>query len=397
MNFQNSTVVIVVPMYKEVLSPIEDVALNQLYSVLGNYPICYIAPKRLSPILDDKSIQVEYFADNYFVSTDSYSVLLMSEEFYSRFQEYEYMLIYQLDAFVFSDQLLKFCNMGYDYIGAPWPCCLMPKLRKRVGNGGLSLRKIESCLRMVKNKNSITNMMKMQDLNSTVEDVFFAFCGNVSGLNFSLSSVKNAADFSLEWNISHRYEKLSNKLPFGCHGIQHLYYFFKPYIEPFILENQKENFEKEIKKYNGKYFNLMKKKSLMDYVICRMLRTYNINKTKKILKKCINENETISIWGFGYEGKLLYDLLLIIDCKIHHIYDKNARNMTRFKQEVIEPTKSLIENDESNIYIANFNNEAEIFQQLIVWKRILNQNLFLFSSLKEKVFRLYVKATFGKI
>ena len=391
------SVVVVVPVYKNDLSITEKVSFEQLFRILGHYPIIFVAPERMRGcnLLEKKT--VEWFSDSYFVSTDSYSELLLSIEFYERFIRYEYMLIYQLDAFVFSDQLLKFCDMGYDYIGAPWPCCLMPKLKKRVGNGGLSLRNIESCLRMVKKKNIIINMIKMKGLNYSVEDIFFAFCGNISELNFSLSSVKDAADFSLEWNISHRYENISKKLPFGCHGIQYLYYSFRPYIEPFIMENQKENFEKEIKKYNGKNFNLMKKQSLIDYIICRMLRKCNINKSKDILKKCIDNNKSISIWGYGHEGNLLYDLLMIMGYKIHRVYDKNARNIVCFKQKIIEPTRALIENDESDIYIASLKNEEEIIQQLILWNSGFNKKFFLFSSLKEKVFSLYVKSTFGKI
>ena len=37
------------------------------------------------------------------------------------FLEYQYMLIYQLDAFVFEDKLDYFCELGYDYIGIPVP------------------------------------------------------------------------------------------------------------------------------------------------------------------------------------------------------------------------------------------------------------------------------------
>lgn len=44
---------------------------------------------------------------------------MLSAEFYDRFAAYEYVLIYQLDAFVFADRLAEFCQMGYDYIGAP--------------------------------------------------------------------------------------------------------------------------------------------------------------------------------------------------------------------------------------------------------------------------------------
>jgi hypothetical protein len=57
------------------------------------------------------------------------------------------MLIYQLDAWVFKDDLMKWCNKGYDYIGAPWfeDFGSYEKGKKlwRVGNGGFSLRKIK--------------------------------------------------------------------------------------------------------------------------------------------------------------------------------------------------------------------------------------------------------------
>jgi hypothetical protein len=44
----------------------------------------------------------------------------LSEEFYQAFTDFEFMLIYQLDAFVFRDELADWCRSGYEYIGAPW-------------------------------------------------------------------------------------------------------------------------------------------------------------------------------------------------------------------------------------------------------------------------------------
>ena len=54
--------------------------------------------------------------DKYF---NSAFVKAYKDTLYSRFEKYEYMLIYQLDAFVFSDRLMEFVEAGYDYIGAP--------------------------------------------------------------------------------------------------------------------------------------------------------------------------------------------------------------------------------------------------------------------------------------
>ena len=47
--------------------------------------------------------------------------MLLTADFYRRFTDYEYILIHQLDVFLFEDKLLEFCDMGYDYIGAPYP------------------------------------------------------------------------------------------------------------------------------------------------------------------------------------------------------------------------------------------------------------------------------------
>ena len=63
------------------------------------------------------------------------------------------MLIVQTDAWIFKDELQKWCNMEYDYIGAPW-CHLCKNVhncnyeevadqKSIVGNGGLSLRYIK--------------------------------------------------------------------------------------------------------------------------------------------------------------------------------------------------------------------------------------------------------------
>jgi hypothetical protein len=65
-------------------------------------------------------LSIESFPDENFRDISCYNRMLLNDEFYARFAEYEYALIHQLDAFVFSDRLLEWCKLGYDYIGAPW-------------------------------------------------------------------------------------------------------------------------------------------------------------------------------------------------------------------------------------------------------------------------------------
>lgn len=91
---------------------------------------------------------VRYFNEQYFDSVKSYNELMLSVDFYRSFREYQYMLIYQLDAFVFEDQLEYWCNKGYDYIGAPW-IKANKKFHPTCGNGGFSLRKIDSFIQLL--------------------------------------------------------------------------------------------------------------------------------------------------------------------------------------------------------------------------------------------------------
>ena len=43
----NKQVVVVVPVYKEALNEFENISLKQLYRMLGNYDIVFVAPETL--------------------------------------------------------------------------------------------------------------------------------------------------------------------------------------------------------------------------------------------------------------------------------------------------------------------------------------------------------------
>ena len=67
-------------------------------------------------------------------------------------------MIYQLDCLVFSDKLLEWCELDYDYIGAPLPVSKSDpdKGLSRAGNGGLSLRKAKSFLKVLDSPRYVT-------------------------------------------------------------------------------------------------------------------------------------------------------------------------------------------------------------------------------------------------
>ena len=59
---------------------------------------------------------IRLFPDHYFCSIKDYGSLMVDKIFYEAFQDFEYVLIYQLDCLVFADKLERFCSLGCDYI-----------------------------------------------------------------------------------------------------------------------------------------------------------------------------------------------------------------------------------------------------------------------------------------
>ena len=163
-----NSVVVIVPVYKTCLSADEKVSFLQTLRMLGNHPICIVCPETLNFAINEIevcedfiSVFVERFPNVFFEGISGYNRLLLSEEFYARFAEYDYMLICQLDAYVFRDELLEWCSKGYDYIGAPLFGYHFDIEHGKVGNGGFCLRRVKAYLDFFKGKK---NVFKLDDI-----------------------------------------------------------------------------------------------------------------------------------------------------------------------------------------------------------------------------------------
>lgn len=235
---ETKRIAVLIPLYRNVLDSYEQISLAQCKKILNRYDLIFVSPEDLdiTEIQEEYGVaNVERFAKEYFQSTCTYSRLMLSKEFYRRFQRYEFILIYQLDAFVFADQLMDWCAKGQDYVGAPWigedwPKTIMPMAKKPlwariflfkmlffkkdnfVGNGGLSLRKVSSALKVLGvlggyASNWLTN-----------EDVFWSiYVPNVLPF-FKVPDMRDAARFSLEQCPREGLEMNGGLLPFGCHA-----------------------------------------------------------------------------------------------------------------------------------------------------------------------------------
>jgi hypothetical protein len=150
------TVAVAVPLFpRSDLLAEEQVSLRHLQHFLGAYDKFLVAPSGLS--VEMPGFATKHFARKFFGSIRAHTQLLKWPGFYRAFEDYEYILIYHPDSLVLSDDLLRWCRAGWDYVGAPWiPCDDTPWVEEaRVGNGGFALMRIESALQVLRNRHRL--------------------------------------------------------------------------------------------------------------------------------------------------------------------------------------------------------------------------------------------------
>lgn len=363
-------VIIVVPLYKNWFDQFEKLAWEQLSRVLGKYPICLVVPQKYHQFYAANfSYRIESFSDYYFTSTKTYSQLLLSDNFYQCFKDYEYLLIYQLDAFIFSDKLNYFISLDYDYIGAPLPRwsnywysmktrpgkAYIPFLG-RVGNGGFSLRKVDAMLRILQRKDEILATHPLSRLFQEQEDMFFAYCGTLTdGLN--IPDVRIARQFSVEMDVGYCYRNLADCLPFGCHA----WYKIAFHIwKKFILSE-----EYQIETSNiGKDFKSFRRIVLSFYLMERMLRKVNRDRALLVASSILVEN-SYAIWGVGTYGKLLLCWLRNAGIQVDCGFDGRANYpMEYYNVPVLKPKDSLVKKYRGRLIVSTIDYKDDIICEL---------------------------------
>ena len=253
-------VVIVIPIYKQVPSNNEVLSLKRCALVFPSTPILIIHPigldlSKYDEIFSKENICKENFDATFFKNTDTYNRLLLDKRFYHRLKDFENLLIYQPDAYVFENNLEYWTGKKYDYIGAP----LIKNINNGVpdfipfgGNGGFSLRNIPACiktlsafkimespnecivyfkkfhsgfnlwlrfplmlLRMLGYRNNSKYYIRNFDAN---EDVFWSLKAGLIDKNFKVATATEEIPFAFEKQPALLFKMNGNKLPFGCHA-----------------------------------------------------------------------------------------------------------------------------------------------------------------------------------
>lgn len=259
---------IVVPVYKAITDQYELIALQQCFVALGNYQVFFAVPQHLEGYISATTWcltgQASYktFDDQFFADIPGYNRLLKSPVFYQAFLAYEYLLIYQLDAFAFKDELLHWCNQGYANIGAPvfeghdFSTASSPIVGQ--GNGGFCLRNVAACYKVVTSLRKLNYKKEYTDSNSSVlrkvyryvkhdllhnyslypfqpilnEDLFWSVLVPAAFPEFKVPDPRVSVGFSFEMHPDILFEMNGKTLPFGCHAwLKYDFAFWKPYIE----------------------------------------------------------------------------------------------------------------------------------------------------------------------
>lgn len=213
------------------------------------------------------------FPPRFFGSAQAHGRLLLSEGFYRAFLDYEYILIVHLDALVFGDELIDWCRRGYDFIGAPW--LISPDTphitESKVGNGGFSLRRVRSFLRVLASReyfvdpdeywrrycerssrmaqavnwprkyvkrlgffNDVKWHVKWAVHGDVHEDRFWAEYATHYDPSFRIAPVGEALRFAFEAEPRRSFERIGSRLPFGAHRWQK---FDRAFYEPYLLHH----------------------------------------------------------------------------------------------------------------------------------------------------------------
>ena len=379
-------VIIIIPVYKEKLDIYECVALNQLHRTLGRYPMCFIAPRGLQMRYDSlgKSINTVFFDKRFFKSKKAYSSMLLSPEFYEKFSQFKFMLIYQLDAFVFSDELEKFCRMDYDYIGAPVSrnVTVWCALDKRIGNGGFSLRKVRSCYDLCKRRDEVFKKKPSAwDNNEFLlwEDLFFSFAGTKTEFHIHTPSYSVAQEFAVEHDGRHAFKKIRGGWrPFGCHGwVQNDYCFWRPLIESYGYKLPPKDIIHGVS---------VRKNFILDYVIKRILRSGYIKNYNLIFMR----KKEVILWGMGEQGELCYRTFKLANFEVKLIFEKKYI-CNKISVPVLYPSDENITNSEYPVIVATIKYEGEISERLKTLGFCKGVDFFLWSEIRCNLLRQFSK------
>lgn len=242
-------VVVVVPLYKPEPDAWERQALAHNLSVVEGYTVVFLHPegmdvtayRSLAPGVFFQAVSRKWLGTERGIA--GYNDMMLSQSFYEMFSAWEYVLVCHSDAWLFGARegqpdLEDWCAKGYDVVAAPWvskPLGRLPGLKEglelwrlifkskgkrrpelhgKVGNGGLSLRKVSSFIRACAENREEVEKFKGDPCEAHNEDIFWATVPS----GFRYPGAREAAAFAMDCKPELCWRMNGRRLPFGCHG-----------------------------------------------------------------------------------------------------------------------------------------------------------------------------------
>lgn len=307
---------LVIPVYKDNLSQNEIISLKQAYTIFNEYNIFFLAPNGFILSNAPDNANYVYFSKKYFSSIDAYSQLMLKEDLYLKFIEYRYVLIYQLDAFIFGSDVGKFIELDYDYIGAPTLEGMYKPYREEkvlfTQNGGFSLRKVKSFVKWINDNKKEIELMSKYDAEDSI-----IYALRDKGLK--IAPIDIALQFSFDSNVKECFKKSQGKLPLGCHAWErYAYDIWKPYIEKFGYFTSEPDESKVIVKdyYHIAAYNRS------------WIEKYSSEIFREVLNNMLGQHiNKVYVWGMGKQGYEAMQLLLGAGIDIVAFLDTNPEKV----------------------------------------------------------------------
>jgi hypothetical protein len=254
---------------------LSNLELKNLQNLLNlnksKYDVVFTLPiwcKETKIVQEFKQVRFHFVDNKILNSNKSYNKFLISKEYYINFKNYNYLLLYQLDTWVFSLQLENILLNEFDFIGAPilsedrhFPIEIIDGC-----NGGVSIRKVDTFIKILDRE----YIFSLYDLYSHIgfgnkinqpfkrllkilfsrfifftkpnvlwpfhlnEDLFWTVIIPNKFSDFKISDFKTSMHFCFDQEPQFLYNLNNNELPLFAHAIEK--YDFK-FWEPFIQIN----------------------------------------------------------------------------------------------------------------------------------------------------------------
>ena len=200
---------IVTPIWEPVLPPVAQRFVRRSIDASSECPQLFVAPESLDTAWYQSNFPESRFVrfhDRYFTSSRTYSHLLTEPQFYAAFHAHEFITICQTDAVLVDNPALVGME-NLDYLGAPWnPPLHFLRVGKRlyvtsdfghghesrlirllgkptvVGNGGLSIRRVDQSMRVTHALSDEVSPRHRKDIN---EDALLCTLGPQLGLRIA--------------------------------------------------------------------------------------------------------------------------------------------------------------------------------------------------------------------